>query len=168
MKGQIEKIRPVKFREEIICRELDGAIQNNAGNNEKAEKGSCLPFPLMKGQRMLSEAGRTLRAASTGEKDLEKKHQTQLGCSRARCHIQSSGLEQICLILLGTVPSSVTNRGAGGQQGLWQHRTDQSPPPPQSGPLSLVLTRVSQCPLLSVFITAVNGAAAQLMRQKGW
>lgn len=88
VKGQIEKIRPVKFREEIICRELDGAIQNNAGNNEKAEKGSCLPFPLMKGQRMLSEAGRTLRAASTGEKDLEKKHETQLGCRRARCHIQ--------------------------------------------------------------------------------
>lgn len=84
-KGQIEKIRPVKFREDIMRKELDGAIQNNAGNNEKPEKGSCLPFPLMKGQRMLSEAGRTLQVASIGEKDLEKK---QLGCSRARFCIQ--------------------------------------------------------------------------------
>lgn len=60
VKGQIKKIRSVKIREEIMCGELDGAIQNNAGNNEKPEKGSYLPFPLMKGQRMLSEAGRML------------------------------------------------------------------------------------------------------------
>lgn len=59
VKGQIKKIRSVKIREEIMCGELDGAIQNNAGNNEKPEKG-YLPFSLMKGQRMLSEAGRML------------------------------------------------------------------------------------------------------------
>ena len=60
MKGQVEKIRPVKFREAIMCGDLDGAIQNNAGNHEKPEKGSCLPFPLMKVQRMLSKARRML------------------------------------------------------------------------------------------------------------
>lgn len=26
---------------------LDGAVQNNAGNNEKPEKGSCLSFHLL-------------------------------------------------------------------------------------------------------------------------
>lgn len=87
-KGQIEKIKPVKFREEIVCEELDGAIQNNAGNNEKPEKGSCLPFPLKKGQRMLGEAGRMRWVASIGEKELEQKHQTQLGCSRTQFCVQ--------------------------------------------------------------------------------
>lgn len=88
VKGQIKEIRPVKFREEIMCGEPDKAIQNNAGNNEKPKKGSCLPFPLLKGQRMLSEAGRMLWVASTGEKEPEQKHQRQLGCSRARFCIQ--------------------------------------------------------------------------------
>lgn len=59
-KGEIKKIRPVKFREEIMCGELDEAVQNNAGNNEKPEKGSCSSFILMKGRRMLREAGRML------------------------------------------------------------------------------------------------------------
>lgn len=40
---------------------LDGAIQSNAGNNEKPEKDSCLPFPLLQRQRRIREAGRMLR-----------------------------------------------------------------------------------------------------------
>lgn len=72
VEGQMEEIRPVKFREEIMWRGLDGAIPNNAGNNEKPEKGSCLPFPLLRGQRRLREAGRMLRVVLGGKRTWSK------------------------------------------------------------------------------------------------
>lgn len=69
VKGQMEEIRPVKFREEMMQGGLDRALQNNAGSNERPEKGSCSPFPLLKGQRRRSEAGRMLRALLRGKKE---------------------------------------------------------------------------------------------------
>lgn len=74
VKGQMEEIRPVKFREEMMQGGLDGALQNNAGSNERPEKGSCSPFPLLKGQRRRSEAGRMLRAVLRGKKGASGNH----------------------------------------------------------------------------------------------
>lgn len=56
-------------------------LYNNAGNNEKPEEGSCLPFSLFKGQRRLREAGRMLRLVLRGKR----------ACSK----MESFGLEKI-------------------------------------------------------------------------
>lgn len=91
VKGQMEEIRPVKFREEIMW---GGWMeQNNAGNNEKPEKGSCLPFPLLRG------AGRMLRVVLRGKRSWSKSTMQSFGLekafkitesrsSRAQLHIQ--------------------------------------------------------------------------------
>lgn len=98
VKGQMEEIRLLNL-ERRSCGGLDGALQNKAGNNEKPEKGSCLPFPLLKGQRRLREAGRMLRVVLRGKRTCSKSIMESFGlekafgiiesrCSRAQLHVQ--------------------------------------------------------------------------------